>query len=248
MVLILSDGGAGVLRIAKQLEIRSVGYMVYFTSFLSAGRFGNGSVIVGDASAAALSDAIKRNRISVVIDALEEPRARLSQIAYSVCGDRVKYIKYVNIEENFGARKCLSYRYLFELIMRSKGAVMYASAVTVSGIVSEGGEKVAEKLYVPIVKTAEFDTESALEYSVPIRNIIECDLIDGKRAVKDMLERTGASMIVCDTSINVADKSVIGDLLNIPVFITHNMGMEYPEAAASARDAAMIAANYGKSR
>lgn len=40
MVLVLSDGGSGVLRVVKQLEIRDEKYIVYFMNFLGAGRFG----------------------------------------------------------------------------------------------------------------------------------------------------------------------------------------------------------------
>ena len=71
-------------------------------------------------------------------------------------------------------------------------------------------------------------------------NVIETNVIDGKESVEEVLKRTGASMVICDTSVNAADKVRAGDLLNIPVLITHNMGMEYPEAAAAARDAAMF--------
>lgn len=240
MVLVLSDGGSGVLRVVKQLEVRDEKYVVYFTNFLGAGRFGKGSVIVGDGSAASINSAVVKNRVTAIIDAVEEPRSRLSVTAYSVCRGRIKYIKYVNMEESYGARKCLSYRQLAAMIRRGKGAVVYASPITASGIVAEGGDGIAEMMYVPVLKNAVFDTDAALEYSVPIINVIETDAVDGMGAVKDMLKRTGTSMLVCDTTVNAADKAEIGDALNIPVLITHNMGMEYPEMAAAARDAAMF--------
>lgn len=240
MVLVLSDGGSGVLRVVKQLEIRDEKYIVYFMNFLGAGRFGKGNVIVGDGSAASIAAAISKNRANAVIDAVEEPKSRSSVNACRACRDGVKYIKYVNMEESYGARKCLSYRQLASMICRGNGAVLYASPVTVSGIAAVGGDDAARKMYVPVVKNAVFDTDAALEYSVPIMNVIETNVIDGKESVEEVLKRTGASMIICDTSVNAADKVRAGDLLNIPVLITHNMGMEYPEAAAAARDAAMF--------
>lgn len=240
MVLVVSDGGAGVLRITKQLEIRDESYVVYFTNFLGAGRFGKGSVLVGNGMAVSLVSAIEKNRVTAVIDAIEEPKAKVSGVLASVCAGRVKYIKYANIEDSCGVRKCLSYKTLADMVRRSKGALMYASAATVSGIIEVGGGDIGDKMYVPIPKNVVFDTDAALEYSVPIINIIETEAVDGKESVKAMLERTGASMIICDVTVDVADKRVSAEALDIPIYITHNMGMEYPDAAAEARDAAMF--------
>ena len=50
--------------------------------------------------------------------------------------------------------------------------------------------------------------------------MIETDAVDGMEALK-ICKRTGASMLVCDTTVNAADKAEIGDALNIPVLITH---------------------------
>ena len=156
MVLVLSDGGSGVLRVVKQLEIRDEKYIVYFMNFLGAGRFGKGNVIVGDGSAASIAAAISKNRADAVIDAVEEPKSRSSVNACRACRDGVKYIKYVNMEESYGARKCLSYRQLASMICRGNGAVLYASPVTVSGIAAVGGDDAARKMYVPVVKKRGF--------------------------------------------------------------------------------------------
>ena len=154
MIMILSDGGTAVIRIQKHLDIRDEEYFVYFTAFAAAGRFGSGSVIVGDGTERSLHSVLRQNKVTAVIDAVCEPASEVSKAAMCVCKDRIPYVKYVNMEEDYNAKLCLSYCGLAEMIARCGGNVlMYASPQTVRAVaenIADGGSKI----YVPVLKSA----------------------------------------------------------------------------------------------
>lgn len=239
MIMILSDGGTAVLRIQKHLDIRDEKYFVYFTAFEAAGRFGSGSVIVGDGTERSLRSVSAQNNVTAVIDAVCEPASEISAAAMRVCRENIPYVKYVNMEDDYGAKLCLSYRQLAEMITRCGGNVlMYASPQTVRAVVenlTDGGSR----LYVPVLKSAGFDADAALEYSVPLRNVIEADGIDGAEFVEETINKVEAKAVICDCSVSTADKAEAARLTDIPMIVTHNMGMEYSHAAATAADAAI---------
>lgn len=238
MIMILSDGGAAVKRIQKQLELRDEKYFVYFTAFAAAGRFGSGTVTVGDGSAESVRSVITKNRADGVIDAIGEAVGAASENAVRVCVRLgLPYVKYVNLEEDYNAKVCLSYRQLGEMLKRCGGNVlMYTAAQTVNAVArvtADGGEK----LYVPVLKGGGFDTDAALEYSVPIRNVIETDGIDGEVYVAELIDKYNIRAVVCDSSVNISDKAETARKKGIPAIVTHNTGTEYPAAAATAADA-----------
>lgn len=239
MIMILSDGGTAVLRIQKHLDIRDEKYVVYFTAFAAAGRFGSGSVIVGDGSERSLRSVIARNRVTAVIDAVCEPASEISRTAMRVCADGLPYVKYVNMEEDYGAKLCLSYRQLAEMIAHCGGNVlMYAAPQTVRTVAANLSDA-GDALYVPVLKSAGFDANAALEYSIPLRNVIEADGVDGTEFVTETVNKVGAKAIVCDCTVSTADKAAAAKAADIPMIVTHNMGMEYTAAAATAADAAI---------
>lgn len=235
MIMILSDGSSAVPRLKAQLELRNESYTVYFTNFAAAGKFGKGSVTVGHGSAAQLRSFIEKNGVNAVIDAAAD--TKISAAAIAVCGDRIPYVKYMEIEDSGGAKLCLSYRQLAQMLRRCGGnALMFASPTAVSALSAETGDG-GKKIFVPQLRCGTFDTDTALEYSVPLRNVIEADGVDGVDAVSALAKRVGAKMIICDNTASAADKIEAGRRQDISVVVTHNFGMEYPHTAATAADA-----------
>ena len=235
MIMILSDGSSAVPRLKSQLELRGERYTVYFTNFAAAGKFGRGSVTVGHGSAAQLKSFIGKNRIRAVIDAAAS--TDISAAAIAVCGDAIPYVKYMEIEDSGGAKLCLSYKQLAEMLRRCGGnALMFAAAAAVSALSAETGDG-GERIFVPQLRFGTFDTDTALKYSIPLRNVIEADGVDGVDAVSALVERVGAKMIICDNTVSVSDKVDAGRKRDISVVITHSFGMEYPHTAATAADA-----------
>lgn len=235
MIMVLSDGSSAVPRLKEQLELRGERYTVYFTNFSAAGRFGRGSVTVGRGSVSQLKSFIEKNRIRAVIDAVVD--TDISAAAIAVCGDVIPYVKYMQIEDSGGAKLCLSYKQLAEMLRRCGGnALMFAAPAAVRALSAETDDG-GERIFVPQLRCGVFDTDTALKYLVPLRNVIEADGVDGVDAISALAERVGARMIICDNNVSVSDKVEVGRRKDISVVITHSFGMEYPHTAATAADA-----------
>lgn len=239
MILILSDDGILASDIKKQLDYYRDSYIVYFTDFKTAGSFGSGNVIIGDSSSSSVSSAILSNDIKAVIDAVAEPLSPLSDSAKRVCAKLgVDYVKYLNLQEKPGLELYLYYSDIADMIVRLKGnALFYASPRTVSGVASAGGKACADKMYAPIPKSSVFDTATALEYAIPLLNVIEEEWLSGEEAVSSVLEKTSSKMIVCDDTAFLDDKAAVAFSLGIPLILTHSKGTDFSKAAATARDA-----------
>lgn len=247
MVMILADGSSLAIDVKKQLDIYNERYIMFYTDIKAAGSSGSGNVIIGAENVASIIEAIRDIRATAVIDATVEPQANISVAGQTACRTaKIPYVKYIKIEEKPGLQLCLSYAKIGELIKYCGGnALFYAASWTVSAIVdaTEGAYK--DKMYVPVLKNAVFDTASALEYSVPLLNVVEAELIDGEEAVASMMKKTGAKIIICDTTVTPDDKAAAAFMAGVPIVITHSMGMEYIKAVPTARDA-VIAIHTGR--
>lgn len=239
MILILSDGSTLAADVEKQLTLYGEGYIIFFTDFKAAATSGSGSVIVGEASARSLRETIKSNYIKAVVDAVAQPLSPLSKAAEQVCKElNIDCIKYLAIDEAEGAKMCLYYSHIADMVKSCRGnALFYAKAETVAAIAKLVGKEYIDKMYVPIQKATVFDAETALKYQVPLINVVETEWLCGKDAVLAMIKRTGARLVVCDAREDFADKIAAAKMADISVVYTHSMGMEFSNAAATARDA-----------
>ena len=247
MILVLSDGGAATAEVTAQLDIRDEKSIVFFTDLLSAGTYGKGSAIVGNADIGTLADVIRKNRIDAVIDAVRESGAELTRAAVSACrAAGIRYVKCAGIEPAEGTRLCLPYERVAENVINCQGnAVFYAAASTVRAIAALAGTAGAEKMYVPVMRTAVFDVAAALEYGIPLLNVAERESINGANSIREFAEEIGAELIVCDGTEGVSDAAAVGCAAGIPVLLTHRFGAGLPYVAATARDAVIEARNIG---
>ncbi len=250
MVLIVSDGSALVSDVEKHLDLHGDRYIVYYTDFRAAGRVGHGNVIVGMPTAKSVAEAIRTNYITVIIDAVAEPMSRLSDAAQEACTAlKIDYVKYIKTEKPDGTRLYLYYSHIAEMVMKCRGSVLfYAKPCTVSAISQLVGEEYADKMYVPVPKEVVFNTAAALEYKIPLLNVIETECSWGSETVSDMINKTGAGLIVCDEADGIEDKISAAETAGIPVIFTHSMGREYKCVAATARDAVIAVHNLRKGR
>ena len=67
--------------------------------------------------------------------------------------------------------------------------------------------------------------------------MIEADGVDGADFVGETINKVEAKAVICDCSVSTADKADAAKAADIPMIVTHNMGMEYLCAAATAADA-----------
>lgn len=243
MILILSDGGEPTVEAAEQLEMRYEEYLIFFTDFVSAGTYGKGSVLVGRPTEEALCDTIQKIRASAVIDAVTEPASAMTRAALSACRKiGIKYVKCAAVRPVDGARLGLSYEQIAEEIKSCRGnTILYAEAAVVSAIARLVGKENADKMYVPVPKAAVFDTATALEYGIPLLNVVECGQVHGADAVSELIARVGAGMLVCDGTKGITDMTGAGAAAEIPVILTHRFGAGLSNVAATAEDAVIAA-------
>ncbi len=239
MILILSDGSTLAKEAESQLKLHNENFIVFFTDFKAAAGHGNGSVIVGEASFDCLKETIGANYIRAVIDAVAEPRSPLTIAAEKACKElNIDCIKYLAIDGIEGAKMCLYYSHIADMLKALKGnALFYAKAETIAAIAELLGKEYVKKMYVPVQKSAAFDTEAALKYKVPLINVVETEWQSGEEPTIAMIKKTGAKLIVCGFGEDFTDKIAAAKTAGIDIIYTHSMGMEFSNPAATARDA-----------
>lgn len=234
--MVLSDGGVNVAEAKRQLDIHGDRYFFCFSDVLAAARFGTGNVVITEAYPSALRKIIKKNRVKAVLDITETPMSTLSKATLSAADGKVKYVKCVKCERHSGTERCLSYGDVADKIRDNDGnTLMCTASYVVSAIAKETGEDI-RKMFAFIEKSVSFNTEKALEYSIPLLNVSESDMTDGEYAAEYMLKKTSSNMMICTEEV---DKGyVVAALkLGVKVIFTHGSGIEYPKTVADIRDA-----------
>lgn len=234
MILILSDGGSLASDIERQLDLYGERYINFYTDFRAAGSRGRGSVIVGAPTASAIMSVIRANRISSVIDCMAQANAEVQAVCARL---KVFYVKYLNMKQQPGLKLCLYYAHIADMIKRGNNALFYASARTVRAVADTVGRENIDKMYTAVIKSAAFDTSAALEYSIPLLNVIESEMTDSIEEIAAMIKKTNADILVCDDTVAIEAKAEAAFGLGIPIILTHSMGIEFIKAAPTARDA-----------
>ena len=114
--------------------------------------------------------------------------------------------------------------------------LFYAAPKTVRKIASDVTD--TSKLFTTILRGVSFDVELALEFGIPLLQVVENDSLDSEEAVLYAINKTGATMLVCDTTVTTSDKIAAAEKQGIPVILTHGTGVEYSKVVHSA-DAVM---------
>lgn len=237
MIMVLSDGGENVAEAKRQLGIHGDKYFLCFSDVVAAARFGMGNVVITEASPSALCKILQKNKVKAVLDITETPSSELSKAALSVCGGKTKYVKYVNFEKRMGTEVLLSYREISERIRTNDGNVLLCASSDTVRAIAEITNADVDKMYVIMEKSTVFDTEKALEYSVPLLNVMEADMTDGKYAVEYVLRKTSANLMVCVNDADLETNVSVARKLGVGVIVTHRMGIEYPKTVSEMRDA-----------
>lgn len=237
MIMILSDGRGGTAEAEKQLRLHGDNYCVFFSDVVSASRYAKGNVLIGSAARSNLAKAYAENNIDVVLDVTEKPYSKLSRAALSACRGKMRYVKYVNCDEYDGAKRCLSYGDVAENIKKYSGRVLICAAPeTVSAIAELAGDSASE-IYVVLKKDIVFNVERALEYSIPLVNVIEADFECGNDTVP-AIKKVGAGLVVIAENSEDTEERVESALsAGADVIVTHSSGVEYPNVFADIRDA-----------
>ena len=242
MILVLSGPGKEARELSVRLNEEMVEHLCFFSSFSDAGNYGKGNVYVGKINEREAEQLLRTNGIRGVVDVAEESNimhALAVMKASERCG--IPYVKYLRIpkpKDSCGQVRVMgSLCAVAEAVNDQEGKVLfYATPKTVKHIAKH--VKDASKLFTTIQRGVRFDVDLALEFGIPLLQVVETDNTNGEESVRYAIHKIGASMLVCDTSVSVSDKITAAEKQGVPVILTHGTGIEYSKVVHSA-DAAM---------
>lgn len=242
MILVLSGPGEEARELSVRLDQNNIEHLCFFSSFADAGNFGKGNVYVGKLNEREAEQLLRSNGIHGVVDVAQEDNLMQSLTAMKACEFcDIPYVKYIRIPKPKDScdhvRVMGSLRAIAELMNEQEDKVLfYASPKTVRKIASYVTD--TSKLFTTIQRGATFDVDLALEFGIPLLQVMENDSLDGEEAVLYAIHKTGATMLVCDTTVATSDKIAVAEKQGMPVILTHGTGVEYSKVVHSA-DAVM---------
>lgn len=249
MILVLSGGGNEAKTFSALLEKENIPHLCVFATFAEAGTYGRGNAVVGRLNGRAMEHLLQKESICGVVDVALGGTAQ-SAAAMEACKNlHIPYVKYLRlpaVETDYHqVLMTCSYAEAAKQINSLLNTVLLYTAPETARAIAGYVEK-PELLFAPILRGISFDVELALEFGIPLVNVIETDGIDGVSAVRAAVEKTGAKMLICDGSCEIADKLAAAEKLEIPVVITHRMGMEYTKTAQTPEEIVALAQSWEK--
>lgn len=237
MILVLAGGGNEAKMFAKALESEKIAHLCVFSSFLEAGNYGRGNTIVGRLDRRAMAGVLRSESVRGVVDLVAHGDRALSKAAMAACREcKIPYVKRLHMpKSDIAYPKALftpSYAEAAKKINQRIGNILlYTAPETARALAARVHE--TEHLYTLILRGVSFDVELAMEYGIPLMNVMELELLEGVDAVCAAAEKIGATMLVCDGSCGIDDKLTAAKKLKLPIVITHSMGLEYTMTAQS---------------
>lgn len=235
MILILSSGSSDVVELSKRITAGGIKCMTHFSTFADAGKYGRGSTVVGRIDYNSLCEIIRSNKIYGIVDAMSAPGGEESEIVMRAAQKMgIPYLKYLkrsfSNEDYPNVLTINSYKDIADIINQTIGNVLfYASACTVNAIAELTEDK--ERLYTVIPKGVDFDISIAMEYGLPLRNVIETEIVEGAENVLNTVDKYNIGLIVVDGSYSISDKAEAADKKNIRVIATQNTGVDCVDSA-----------------
>lgn len=237
MILVLSDGGSKSDELYRFLDIMGLPSIFHFNSFSEAGTFGKGSTIVGKASFKSFKRILIKNHIDCVIDVIDAPMSAASRIMIEAASElNIPMIKVIlpifrlnpGIVENIGVsvESDYSYKSAAETVNNTFGNVLFlANPYNVKAVADLVFDRGA--LYAPIPSGIEFDVDLALEFGIPLLNVIAVDDFSGAAGIENIINMVDARLIVTDSSSEVFDKLEAASKTGCKVLFIQSTGLEY---------------------
>lgn len=237
MILVLSDGGSLSNELYRFLEICGLPNIFHFSDFSEAGTFGKGSTIVGRASYKSFKRVLVKNNIDCVIDVIDAPVSKASAAMLEAAKELdIPVIKLIlpifrlnpNIAENTGVPIMTEYSYknAAETVNNTFGNVLFLARPYNVKAVSESVFDLGA-LYTPISSGVEFDVELALEFGIPLLNVIAVDNFSGTQGIENIINMVDAHLLVTDSSTELFDKLEAAARTGCSVMFIQNTGYEY---------------------
>lgn len=237
MILVLSDGGSKSDELYRFLNILDLPSIFHFSSFSEAGTFGKGKTIVGKASFKSFKRILIKNQINCVIDVIDAPMSDASRVMLEAAEElSIPVIKVIlpvfrlnsGIAENIGVsvKSDYSYKSAAEVVNNTYGNVLFlASPYNVKAVADLVFDRGA--LYAPIPSGIEFDVDLALEFGIPLLNVIAVDDFSGASGIENVINMVDARLIVTDSSSEIFNKLEAASKTDCKVLFIQNTGLEY---------------------
>lgn len=235
MILVLSGSGSEAREFSAVLDKEEIVYLCMLPTLKEAAAYGSGNLMVGKFDSEQMEELFRTEGITGVAD-VDAGGNDMSRVAMAACEKAgIPYVKYLPLPD---AGRTLvtgmagSYREIADGINCLTGATILYTTPAASSAIAQMVEK-PDRLYTPVLRDGSFDVEQALEYGLPLLNVIAVDSLDGADAVSQLICRVGAKLLVCDGSRGIADQIAAADAAGIPVVLTHKTGMDYTRTAWS---------------
>lgn len=237
MILVLADSDIMTQSLQSFLSENKIDYIFHFSTISDAGAMGKGDAIVGKASYKGFRRILIKNNIRCVIDVISEKQSKTSYTAIDICNElKIPIIKFVSptlllkqeIVEKYNINCVVDYSYLgvAEKINNTVGNVLFLAksynVKTISDLVFDRND-----LYTLIPSGFQFDVDLALEFGIPIMNVIAVDDINNEGVIKQIIENLDIKILVTDTSADVFKKFNLVKDSGIEIIFTQDTGIEY---------------------
>ncbi len=235
MILVLSGSGSEAREFSAVLNQEAIEHLCVLPTLKEAAAFGSGNLMVGRFDSEKMEELFRTERITGVAD-VDPGGNDMSRVAMAACENAdIPYVKYLPLPD--AGRTLMvgmagSYREVSEGINCLSGSAILYTTPAASSAIAQMVEK-PDKLYTPVLRDGSFDVEQALEYGLPLLNVIAVDRAEGVEAISELICRLGAKLLVCDGSRGIADQIAAADTARIPVVLTHKTGMDYTQTAWS---------------
>ncbi len=235
MILVLSGNGSEARNFSAILDHENLKHLCVLPTLKEAAAFGSGNLVVGKFDVPKMEELFKTEKITGVAD-VDAGGNEMSRVAMTACGRmKIPYVKYLPLPKT-GRDLVTGMAGSYEEVAKgvnclSGTAILYttpAAAAAIAERVDDSG-----KLYAPILRDGRFDVEKALEFGLPLLNVIEVDQVDSADAISALIRKVDAKLLICDGTYGIKEQIAVADEAGIPVIMTHKTGMEYTNSAWS---------------
>lgn len=237
MILVLADSGLLTQSMKHFLSENNIDSIFHFPSISDAGAFGKGNVIVGKASYKSFERIVRKNNINCIIDIISVRQSKTSYTAIDVCSKlEIPIIKFVTptlllkryVIDKYNVDCVVDYAYanIAERINNTVGNVLFlAKSYNVKAIADLVFDRGA--LYTPISAGFQFDVDLALEFGIPIMNVLAIDDNKNENVIEEIIRKIDAQILITDSSSEIFKKLNLASKLGMQIIFTQNTGIDF---------------------
>lgn len=208
LVLVNTLGGKVILEGLKENKIKTA---VMLPSVYDAALYGVDNALVGSMENSRIRKIISENKITAVIDALDQDKSEVSQTLIEICGDlRLPLLKFVSFEYDYSGFDNLTvlngYSEAVKYLLDNKFKVFVFGEIKntkkFTDMLSE-----RQNVYRLVLKGSEMNVDFAAESGIPLANLIAVDSVENTEEISRAMKAYEINRFLsfeCPHSINAA--------------------------------------------